>query len=329
MNPEFKKQSEKTAAETELDHQIEALRESHPLITKEDYWSALKKAKIDYAKFQKIIAPIRAVEINGYNSESQENIPKRKEIMARVIALISDGYLGGINLALLADSVDRGAYFFAPKERPGFGEANPIFGAEKLGIPELLPVILALPEENWLKIFPEDNYFNEDVEKFCTDIGGYSFNGQDFVDGSIFSSLGLNLVLGGRKNSEMLNSARHESIHTVDFFRSKRVDENRLLTELVAFRIDGEIIRRGLNKRRRNPLDLFFKNYLDNYIEDWGIDSATARQSANRVRRWLLVTEKLLGFNAVTQLLLNSESIDEFAAGADAAMGEKSENNQT
>ncbi|MFA5021091.1 MAG: hypothetical protein WC517_03465 [Patescibacteria group bacterium] len=328
MNPELKKQPEKTAAEAEIDQQIEILKESHPFITKEAYWSALKKAEMDYAKLQEIIAPIRAAEINGYNSENQENIPKRKEIMTRVISLISNGYSGGINLALLADSVDRGAYFFAPKERPGFGEANPIFGAEKLGIPELLPVILVLPEENWLKIFPEDNYFDEDVERFCTDIGGYSFNGQDFVDSSIFSSLGLNLVLGGRKNSEILNSTRHESIHTVDFFRSKRVDENRLLTELVAFRIDGEIIRRGFNKRRLNPLDLFFKNYLDNYIEYWGIDKAAARQSADRIRRWALIAEDRLDFGIVTQLLLNSESIDEFTAGVDAAV-EKTENNRS
>jgi hypothetical protein len=302
--------------EREIDQEIEALKEKHPLITKEEYWSALKRAKISYGKLKEIIASIQVFEAGKHNFNDSEKIQAKDNLRLELVSLFMDcKNVLQADMKALAELMDDPSsyYFFMPTERPLLpGGTNPIFGAEDYGIPELLPAALVLTEEYWLKVFPETKYFDEKKEHFCTDVGGVHFFGEGYNEDNILSALGLEVINGSRNNSKINKSIRHEGIHAVDFLRGSRVGENRIITELIAHRIDGKIVRRKKNKEGDNPLNVFFNDLMEGYADSWRIDNKVLNEAAQHFKELVFTAEKTLDFSAVTQLLLNSVSIDEF-----------------
>lgn len=322
MNPESRQSVNQAEGEIdieEIDAQIEALKESHPRITKEEYWTALKQAKIAYAKLKEIIKPMQAKEIGDYDAMDRNMLGERREARFQLaLTILNCKDMMQLDTKRIVEAMDDSTYFFMPDDRPGYGEANPIFGAEKLVIPELLPAVLVLSEQSWLKAFPDEKHFDEAKEKYCSDYGGFSYPGNYFDEDNILFTLGLNIIRGDRKFSEMTQSARHESVHAVDFLKYKRNGVDRLISELIAYRIDGIKFSKGDAKKKGNPIGKFFGQYLEEYSRRWAVDQEEVERVASRVG-WWLEQAKLseLDFDVVTEILLNSETIEEFMNGAD------------
>jgi len=322
MNPEFKLQSENI--ETDIDFHIEALKKDHPFITKEEYWSALKKFKIDYEKLKKLIAPLLAVEINDFDSNNQNNLEVRGDARFNLaIAMLDCSKNIRPLIKAIIESMNDSTYFFMPEYRPQFAEANPIFGAEKYGIPELMPAVLVLSKESWKKAFDFRLHFDEINEELYCPYRGFCIQKEEFGDGNIFSTLGFNLIDGNERKSVAMANARHESIHAVDFLKQRRKGADQIISELITYRIDGKMTRPRNNKEGKNPLDDFLKHYLEMYTDNWGVDIKIVEQAVNKLEKSIIKVEKVFGFSVVTELLLNSESIYEFINMAENELNKK------
>jgi|GEM_PF-1778242 len=312
-NPEINIHAEKR--EEEIDQEIEVLKESHPFITKEEYWSALKRAQVSYDKLLTIFMPLQE-KVGSDNEPAEEGkIPLNDEARPALEDLLlncQEKYLPCFKD--LTESMDDSFYFLLPTTRPAFTEeTNPIFGAEKYGIPKILPTALVVPEkEIWFKLFPSTKYFNETEEGFCTDFNGFNVDRKVFPQNNIFSHLSLNIIYGRRqKKSDMWQSVEHENIHAVDFLLDKRKGIGQLITEFIAHRIEGKISKPKMSKSGENPFDLFLKNaYI--YALKLHLSPGEAGRAIGRLEKAASRADDILSFSATTQLLLNCETVDEF-----------------
>lgn len=321
INPE--KKSEAENFEQQVDREIEVLKESHPFITKEEYWSALKQAMIGYEKLRAMFISSETL-IEDYFEQGK--IPLQGELQQKLSHLLLDCQPRFLDeIELIVGLLDDSSYLFLPSVRPLFAEeANPIFAPEKYGVPKILPAALVLSEDSWIRAFPKDIFFDEQQEKFCSDFSGFNISGRCFSGNNILSVTDFNVIsYGDRKKSSVLQSFEHENIHAADFLKGKRNGINYLINEFIVFRIEGQTAKPKISKSGKNPFAWFLKKAWI-YAEKKHILPKDAGYAIQRLEYAASAADNALGFNTTTQLLLNSETIDEFVASVNDKIKEES-----
>lgn len=340
----------------EITDRIERLKSAYPDISRPEYWlsleNALRAEKFLLEKIEPLIDtpdhpranPAYRRRINNFSDRitdyimlhphaGTEEVGRACNIKLKELEQIKQLQIAKHYLARCVTSVGRDASiiinefdemcFFRPAT-PEPGEENKYWKTEELGVPAMLSGAFVFSEEAWSRIEPDwkKNEFDEAGENFCMSITGRSIDRKYFRgESNPLHYLGLSYFLE-RIKKDIISSSRHEVIHQIDFLKSERRGVSLILTEVIAFRIDGQMDQPKNRKKLRDRFREFINDHIKGYLEDY--KAADVEEDKKTVDAFLAVldeAEKAIGFARTTSILLDSLTLMEAADKLNKAAG--------
>ncbi|MFA6593856.1 MAG: hypothetical protein WCT16_01230 [Candidatus Buchananbacteria bacterium] len=335
---------------------IEELKSAYPDITHGEYWlsleNALRAEKFLLEKIEPLLDtpdhpranPAYRRRINNFSNRitdyimlhphaGMDEVSRACNIKSKELEQIRQLQIAKHYLARCVTSVSRDSsiiinefdemYFFRPP-KPAPGEENKYWKAEELGVPAMLSGAFVFSEGAWSRIEPDwkKKEFDETGEDFCMLTTGSSIDRKYFRgESNPLHYLGLSYFLEGIEK-DIINSSRHEVVHQVDFLRSERRGVNFILTEVIAFRIDGQMDTPKNRKKSRDRFREFINDHIKGYLKKYEV--ADAEEDKKTVEAFLAVldeAEKIIGFARTTSILLDSLTLMEAADKLNRAAG--------
>ena len=348
--------NQESRSDQEIAAKIEKLKSAYPDIVRPEYWLALENAlraeKFLLKKIEPLIDTpdhpradpayrrrlknfidriseyIRSQPLAEMEEISRECHIKPNELEQIRQLQIAKNYLAdcvrsvGTDSSAVVNEFDE--MYFLRQSRPEAGEENKYWKAEELGVPAMLSGAFVFSEEAWSRINPDwrEERFDETGKSFCMLTTGSSIHKEHFQgENNPLHYLGLSYFLE-RTKKDMINSSRHEVIHQIDFLKSKRRGVDFILTEVIAFRFDGQMDLPKNRKKLRDRFQEFINDHLKGYLKKYKV--ADAEEAKKTVKDFLAVldeAEKIIGFARTTGILLDSLTLTEAADKLNQAAG--------